>query len=139
MDMKWCNACGDAFTPDYRTPRQAYCTKECCQRERKRLWQLLKRHSDPDYLENQTRAQRKWLERNTDYWRNYREMHPEYVERNKQLQRKRRRIVAKMDASVPPPAIENGTYELRVLDIRGVASMDPIKVVLTVILPRNSS
>lgn len=134
MDNRWCTACGCEFTPNARTPKQSYCTEAACQRERKRLWQLLKRRSDPDYLDNQARAQRDWVARNHEYWREYRRSHPAYAERNRQQQRqRRRRSVAKMDASRIRSSLANGLYELRPLDVRGVAKMDPIRVFLSVL------
>jgi hypothetical protein len=44
---------------------------------------------DPDYRDNQARAQRAWSERHREYWREYRGSHPEYRERNRQQQRVR--------------------------------------------------
>lgn len=134
MDNRWCTACGCEFTPHIKTPRQSYCSKPQCQRERKRLWQQLKRRSDPDYLENQARAQHDWARRNAEYWREYRRTHPSYAEHNRDRQRaKRHASVAKTDASSTAAPLASGIYELRMIDIRGVAKMDAIHVILTVI------
>jgi hypothetical protein len=59
--------------------------------------------TDPDYRANRRESQKKWLERNRDYWRKYRSRHPDYCERNRLLQKGRdtkRRFqnLAKMDA-----------------------------------------
>jgi hypothetical protein len=40
--------------------------------ERRKRWRQKKMGADPDYRLNQSRAQRAWLDRNPDYWRNYR-------------------------------------------------------------------
>ena len=66
MERKRCTACKRSFHPRPQTPRQTYCKAPACQRERRRRWQQQKRHADPDYRENQARAQRAWLERNPD-------------------------------------------------------------------------
>jgi hypothetical protein len=58
MERRWCTACGSPFMPRAHTPHQSYCSLDACQRERKRLWQQIKRKSDPDYLDNQIVAQR---------------------------------------------------------------------------------
>jgi hypothetical protein len=45
--------------------------------------------SDKDYKANQYDAQKRWCRKNQDYWRRYRDAHPDYVKRNRQLQRLR--------------------------------------------------
>jgi hypothetical protein len=106
MDKRWCSACGQPFEPRPQTPRQAYCTKDVCQRARKRLWQRTKRSTDGDYRENQAVAQQLWRRNHPDYWREYREEHPGYTvaNRERQQQRNARRArgelsIAKEDAS----------------------------------------
>ena len=86
-----CAACNKPFRTRSQCPRQAYCTRAECQRERRRRWQRAKRLSDPDYKYNQKNAQRDWVRRNPNYWRQYREAHPQYCDRNRQEQRARRR------------------------------------------------
>ena len=102
MGNKQCVACGQPFQPRPQVPQQSYCSVPGCQRERRRQWQRLKLQSDPDYQDNQARAQQAWNQRNPDYSRKYRESHPEYVERNRALQHKRNAKnmvdpIAKMD------------------------------------------
>ena len=89
MDKRWCSACGEAFEPRPQSPRQAYCPKAACQRARKRLWQRIKRSTDDDYRVNQVVAQEGWRRRHPDYWRQYREAHPEYTTSNRQQQKQR--------------------------------------------------
>lgn len=52
--------------------RSLYCSKDSCQKERKLLWQRIKRRSDPDYVANQVKANTAWTKRNPGYWRRYR-------------------------------------------------------------------
>jgi hypothetical protein len=89
--MQWqqCAACGASFLPRPQVPEQHYCSKPKCQRERRRRWKHGKRQTDPDYRDNQSRAQRSWSERHPGYWREYRRAHPQYCERNRQQQRMR--------------------------------------------------
>jgi hypothetical protein len=59
--------------------------------------------TDADDQDNQKEAQAKWRAANPDYWRNYRQQHEKYCERNRLLQKKRdakrrARRLAKMDA-----------------------------------------
>lgn len=103
--------CRRHFLPNPRVKSQRYCSREGCQRVRKRLWQRQMMRSDHDYRANQRDCQRRWRKQNPDYWRKYRMSHPLYVERNRLLQRMRdRRHLAKMDALERGCLLESGTY-----------------------------
>ena len=91
MGRKRCAACGERFSPCRHVPDQQYCSKPACQRERRRRWQREKLRRDPDYRANQAVAQRRWCERYRDYWRKYRQSHPDYTARNRARQRERNR------------------------------------------------
>jgi hypothetical protein len=122
---------------------QHFCSGAACQRERRRRWQREKRGSDPDYRENQARAQRRWAQANRGYWRAYRKAHPEYAARNRAQQRERDRRrgaergravegedasggLAKSDASGAISLVPSGTYQLIPVSLAGVrlAKMD---------------
>lgn len=138
MDSKCCTACGKAFQPRPQVPQQYYCTAPACQRERRRLWQLQKRQSDPDYHDNQARAQRAWRQRNPDYWREYRHMHPLYRDLNRaqQFERnnlRRERLVAKMDVSTPVFPMPSGIYQISPASPSGIAKMGAWTVQITVL------
>lgn len=138
MENKQCVACGEIFCPRPQTPQQSYCPAPACQRERRRRWQQNKRQTDPDYQDNQARAQQAWCKRHPDYWREYRDAHPEYTERNRVQQRKRngqrRGIqVAKMDASMPLPRLPSGIYRIAEIAAPGIAKKDAWMVEITVI------
>ena len=118
MEKRWCNACGSPFEPRPQSPRQAFCPKSECQGARQLLWQLAKGRTDADYHENQIVAQKAWRAKNREYWKNYRETHPEYAATNRAQQRRRNEKratvlppIAKSDASSswPPPP---GLFEL---------------------------
>lgn len=114
MTTKHCACCGKPFQPRPQVPKQAYCASPECQRARKRQWQQGKLKTDADYRANQRGAQRAWQDRNPNYWRSYRETHPEYAERNRNRQRQQSAGgplggVAKMDAS----ALPSGLYQIR--------------------------
>jgi len=136
MEYRQCKACRQPFRPRPQHPDQCFCPAAACQRERRRRWQAAKRQSDPDYRENQKHAQKAWAERNPDYWRTYREQHPEYVARNRARQRERalgRAGVAKMDASKAEIALPSGTYRLSPVIDASLAKMDAWMVEITVI------
>ena len=134
MEEKRCAHCGCPLDLNPRVKNQRYCKKKECQRVRKRLWQKKKVATDPDYRANQQECNKAWREKNPDYWRNYRKNHPRYVQRNRLLQKVRRRkrdsCVAKMDASETNSFVGTGTYWL--IPETGVAKMDAFacKVVL---------
>lgn len=136
MIKQRCAACGKRFLPRPQSPHQAFCSDPACQRERRRRWQLTKRQNDPDYQDNQARAQAAWLAQNPDYWRKYRADHPDYVAHNRELQRSRNKEagqIAKMDASPPRPVLSSGLYQLKLLAPRPIAKMDPWIARITVV------
>ena len=139
MADRGCESCGLVFRPRPQTPGQRYCGKPACQRDRRRRWQREKQRSDPDYRDNQRRAQRAWSAQHDAYWRDWRERHPEYCERNRARQRLRNRqrravaAIAKMDASAPVSAVPSGTYRLVPAGGGGIAKMDAWTVKIAVI------
>ncbi len=141
MENRECLSCGKSFQPRPQNPEQTYCNNPDCQRVRRRRWQKSKRQNDPDYHENQNRAQQTWMERHPDYWRDYRARHPQYTELNRAKQQirngeNRKGVIAKMDASnsnFPPPS---GIYRLIAMSPFKIAKMDAWTVVLTVVSRR---
>ena len=136
-----CMACGKAFPVLPQVNSQAYCSADPCQRERKKLWQRDKRSTDADYRDNQARAQVAWSSRNADYWRRYRQEHPDYAQRNRELQRKRNsrqraREVAKMVEPSGPPPLPSGVYRLTLAQGDDVAKMDSWLVELAFLAAR---
>lgn len=124
-----CAACGKLFGVRPQVPDQSYCADDACQRERKKLWQRDRRTIDPDYRDNQARAQEAWLARNPDYWRSYRQRNPEYTQLNRERQRDRMRelrgsSVESVDAADIATLLSSGVYRLRVLAVDRVAKMD---------------
>ena len=129
MSKKRCSACGRFFQTRPQVPHQSYCSSPGCQRERRREWQHIKLQSDPDYQDNQSRAQQAWSQRNPNYWRDYREAHPAYVVRNRALQQGRNAkssasSIAKMDASNPSFPLPSGLYRLSLVPDVQIAKMD---------------
>jgi hypothetical protein len=123
-----CAACNRPFKTRSQCPRQAYCARTECQRERRRRWQRAKRLADPDYKYNQRKAQRAWVRRNPAYWRKYRKAHPRYCERNRQQQLVRSclrngTVFLDLASAHFAGALPAGTY--RIVPLRGrIAKMD---------------
>jgi hypothetical protein len=139
-----CIACGSLFQPRSQIPNQRYCSTSVCQRERRRRWQRQHLHGDPDYRENQARAQASWRARHPDYWRHYRATHPAYRERNCAMQRERNsrthsEPVANMDVSPLSRPLASGFYILRRTVEPAVAKMNACTVHIAVLsAPRAS-
>jgi hypothetical protein len=140
MQRRKCAACGARFRLRPQVPKQRFCSQPGCQRERRRRWKYRKRQSDPDYRDNQARAQRAWSERHREYWREYRASHPEYRERNRQQQRARnaRRgvpetagVIAKRNASQGLGGEFSGTYVLTAVAQGPIAKRDAWRVKIT--------
>lgn len=118
-----CAHCGARFIPAPQVPNQAYCSKPDCQKERRRRWQKSKRQSDPDYRDNQLRAQKAWTNRNPDYWRLRRQNNPDYgnpLSGGQDLgATESAKPSVKMAPSNPPPILrkawQDGVFRLTVL------------------------
>jgi hypothetical protein len=114
MEEKRCAHCGCLLDLNPGSKNQRYCGKQERQRARKRMWRKNKMATGPDYKANQQECNKAWQEKNRHYWRDYRQNHPEYAERNPLLQKARRsrRRVAKMDGSEKISFLRTGTYWL---------------------------
>ena len=90
---------------------QEYCSDPECQRARKAAWQKDKMANDPQYRAQQIECIRKWRKNRPldKYQKQYRQEHPQYVERNRELQRIRNNQRAKQ------------------LEFRKIVKMDPLK------------
>jgi len=128
MNKVPCANCRSWFVPNPRIKNHRYCKKTECQRARKASWQRQKIAGDPDYQADKRDCQTAWRDRNQQYWRNWRTRHPEYVKRNRMLQKERRgrhkSSVAKMDASEPVLGIKTGNYYLLPARVESVAKID---------------
>ena len=137
MESKRCASCGKAFHPRRQSPKQTYCSSVPCQRERRRRWQQTRR-GDPDYRDNQARAQAAWAAQHRDYWSDYRRLHPEYSKRNRLLQRerdsrRRERVLAKMDVSPYETPVPSGIYRLSPVTRDDLAKVDALMVKITAV------
>ena len=112
-----CVHCRRLFIANPRVKNQKYCSRDRCQRARKSRWQQRKIATDADYRKNQKDSQQTWQTQHPDYWRQYRDSHPQYRERNRMLQKqrdakRRAKHLAKMDALKQLKSIKPDTYYL---------------------------
>src|SRR5665647_199942 len=130
-----CACCKSLFRTDRYHPNQHYCSKDLCQRKRRSTWYKNKLKTDLSYRENQADAQALWKSKNTDYWKNYRSTHPDYVANNRDQQKKRRVSknmpspsfqpdVVKIDVAPVQLPVKSGRYRLISLDTQNVVKID---------------
>lgn len=87
---------GNLSAPSPYRPYQRACSQAACQRQRRRDYHRQKIASDPVYRQVCLESPRKWREVHADYWKQYRQDHPQQVERNRLQQRwrdEKRRLV----------------------------------------------
>ncbi len=138
MECRRCAGCGRRFRPCLQVKEQRYCGLPACQRERRRRWKWNRRQNDEDYRQTQALAHRAWSEAHPGYWRDYRESHPDYVERNRVLQRERdlrRRVadLAKGNASEPISPVSSGIYRMEAVAPEDLAKRNAWTVKIVVL------
>lgn len=96
MSDRRCPYCQQVFQPVRYHPQQVVCSQSPCQRQRRHDYQRQKITSDPVYRQVSRDSSQKWRAAHPGYWKQYRQHHPEQVERNRQRQQRRdqkRRLV----------------------------------------------
>ena len=105
MPSRSCRYCQQIFQPSIYRPQQSVCSKPDCQRQRRADYHRERIRNDVAYAEDVRASQRKWRATHSEYWKQYRQSHPESVERNRREQQRRdrkRRVVnlAKMNLAL---------------------------------------
>ncbi|MBW1749682.1 MAG: hypothetical protein JRJ37_03095 [Deltaproteobacteria bacterium] len=121
--------CARLFVPCPQVPKQKFCSRKECQQARKREWNKKKLASDPEYQEARKDAQKRWKDKNPNYWKDYRARHSGYTRKNREQQnirnRKRRQNppapkiagkraceTPKTDESIPINNVLTGRYKI---------------------------
>lgn len=137
--------CGVLFTPCPQVPGQTYCSRKECQQARKNKWNRKKFATDPDYREYKQTSQERRKENNPNYWKEYRTRHPDYTQRNRELQRirnlKRRKqppgpVIANPDESTQENTIVTGRYKMIPVHSDMIANPDEYIVEIAAIADR---
>jgi hypothetical protein len=97
-----CLHCGDIFQCDPHIKNQKYCSKEDCQQARRRAWKKKQYHTNKTYRKKHLESQRVWRKQRPahQYQKEYRSSHPDYVIRNRELQKVRNKKRQKNIASM---------------------------------------
>ena len=117
-----CQHCGKVLPRNPRLKKkQKYCSDKECQQARMRTWKKEQYNKNKKYMEKSRTVQKVWRKKYPadQYQRDYREAHPEYVKRNRELQRERNKkrqknhstMIVKTHAIVLQPR-EDGAYLL---------------------------
>jgi hypothetical protein len=88
-----CSYCGLTCFGNPRVKSQKYCGKQECQQARVRIWKKKQYNTNNRYKEKSLASQKQWRKRypSDQYQSAYRPAHPDYVLRNRDLQRIRNR------------------------------------------------
>jgi endogenous inhibitor of DNA gyrase (YacG/DUF329 family) len=116
-----CLYCGKEVPRNTRIKNQKYCSAKECQQSRMRTWKNRQYKNNREYQKKSQASQMIWRKKYPadKYQRDYREAHPEYVIRNRELQRKRNKkrqtdqstMIVNTDALLLQPR-EDGIYTL---------------------------
>ena len=91
MGERRCRYCEKTFHPSKYQAGQAVCSEVSCQKRRRSDYLQQKLVADQEYRQVCQDSSRKWRSRNPDYWKRYREKHPESVIQNREKQKARDR------------------------------------------------
>jgi hypothetical protein len=116
-----CHYCGKLIPRNPRIKNQKYCSAKECQQARMRIWKNRQYKKNRKYQKKSQANQKVWRRKYPayQYQRDYRKTHPEYVMRNRDLQRERNRkrqkdhstMIVKTHALLLQPR-EDGGYTL---------------------------
>jgi hypothetical protein len=84
-----CRYCQQIFQPSIYRPQQSVCSEPECQRRRRSEDHRERIRKDSAYAGDVRASQKKWRQANPDYWKRYRDEHPDAAARNRQQQRRR--------------------------------------------------
>lgn len=107
-----CRYCGRLFHADPRCKNPRACLDPKCQRERRNKSHKRWCDRDPEVVKDRRATTREWFARHPGYLGRYRASHPDYVARNREAQRERRRR-PRVDKSISKsgyPVDKQGQY-----------------------------
>ena len=96
-----CLHCGKSVPHDPRIKKHKYCSSKNCQNARKRLFEL-KTCPTPKGKSLKNGRNKRWRDARPahEYQKQYRESHPDYVKRNREMQVKRNKKCQKAPSSI---------------------------------------
>lgn len=135
MTGKKCPYCQTFFIPTPRGggKRQKVCGKPSCKKALKAENNARWRRGNPDCWRNDYPRVEQWLDQHPGYLKQYRANHPEYVQRNREAQRKRdrrKRVHLDIQAQIRDqlPDITKELSHLPFLDIQDDKQAKPLEM-----------
>ncbi|MBN2396379.1 MAG: hypothetical protein JXC36_07960 [Candidatus Atribacteria bacterium] len=116
-----CLHCGGTFLCNPHVKDQQYCNDTACRQARRRAWKLKSYRTNKSCRQRCLNHQKTWRKQRPvhEYQREYRESHPEYVKRNREMQQERNRKRQKVSGSMivnrntlSTQSSDSGTYAL---------------------------
>jgi len=89
MGERRCRYCEKTFQASKYQPQQTVCSEPACQKRRRTEYRRQKLKADEEYRQVCRDSSRKWRSRNPEYWKRYREKHPDTVAQNREHQQGR--------------------------------------------------
>ena len=89
ISSRCCRYCQQIFQPSIYRPQQSVCSEPECQRRRRSEDHRERIRKDSAYAGDVRASQKKWRQANPDYWKRYRDEHPDAAKSNRQQQRRR--------------------------------------------------
>ena len=134
MKRLTCPYCKRSFRPHPRVGnRQKTCGKPSCKKTRKTEINRRWRRDNPDCCQNDYPRVKEWLGQHPHYLAQYRQSHPEYVQKNREAQKHRdrsKKIRLDIQAQIKPqlPAITAKLWSQPRLDIQAQIPIEPLEM-----------
>jgi len=114
-----CEFCHEWFSPDPRTVKfQRSCTKPDCRKKRSRASVRQWWKQNPGYNKGRSPKVRAWAKAYPNYWRKYRQEHPDYVKK----ERRRRRSAHKKAKNA---AKQNAISQISLEKLESIRNLEP--------------
>ena len=120
-----CLHCRGAFSRHPSSKNQKYCNSKECRKASRRAWKKKNRATNKPYQQQCLTHQKRWCKKRPAhmYQEEYRKLHPEYEDRNRELQLERNKkrqkrqdpMIVKRNTLSPQPSVgmpSSGTYAL---------------------------
>lgn len=134
MKKRKCPYCKRTFRPHPRVgSRQKTCGSPTCKKSRKVQTDAHWRRQNPDCCQDDYERVKEWLAQHPGYLKQYRQTHPEYVQKNREAQKhrdRRKRIHLDIQAQIKNqlPEITEQLWNQPDLDIQASIPIQPLEM-----------
>ena len=134
MRGKRCPYCQKFFIPNPKVrKRRKTCGQPSCQKALNKDNSARWRQQHPDCCRDDYLRVKAWLDRHPGYLKRYREIHPEYVQKNREAKRlryrqKKLRVDIRNKIKRQPPEIIDQLWNLSHVDIQNESDVQPLEI-----------